>query len=260
MTVLTTFSGSINSISGVSPYNPDSNFTAGIFGPSLKCDALPDTNITSLEKIISNMKSSAPRGKPLSSNLTFVGVIPGISSNNSTQTLFDPNLPLNLDSDRSERSEPAATEIWIKLGTNKGFQYLSCALYNCSLTIQAETSLGHQNANITNVEYLEPVPWAEAILRDSDDGGNISLNHEKMSYQSIWMAMAQLLTGYFSEGRINSRLHQTTLLMASEFADFHQSVFGSSQELVGERTPLARLIEEASRNVTLNLLGSDHFL
>ncbi|KAG0126628.1 hypothetical protein HOY82DRAFT_627217 [Tuber indicum] len=141
-------------------------------------------------------------------------------------------------------------------------QAFSCELYNTFFTVNVTFRDSTQTLGIQKLEYLNPVSCAPLAPPVSN---RQPFAEWKASY-AVFAAMGDILVGNITKNRgsgfgglnpvsWDTRILQTTLIGSSDFASMN--ITNRPNDMY--TGPLARGIEELSRNITLSLLSSDTF-
>ena len=144
-------------------------------------------------------------------------------------------------------------------------QAFSCELYNTSFTMNVTFQNSRQMFGIQKLEYLSPVSCGPLFAPPPINNTHQPPEGWKASY-AVFAAMGDVLVGNITKNRgtgfesfspvsWDTKILQTALIGSSDFASMN--ITNRPNDVY--TGPLARGIEELSRNITLSLLSSDTF-
>ncbi|RPA94298.1 hypothetical protein L873DRAFT_1837705 [Choiromyces venosus 120613-1] len=248
------------SILPVQPPHPNSSYVYSFHGPSLRC--IPaDLRVTqAMQKTIDYDKSGRIRYAAIynpeikgDTCSIYIGLAYNTTTvQNQTYSICSPNGGGCMAGhvQKSNLNDPSYG------------QAFSCELYNTFFTVNVTFRNSVQRFGIQTLEHLTPVscvPLSPPVV------GRKPFAEWEASY-AVFAAMGDLLVGNITKLRSDgfegvapvswdTKILQTTLIGSQDFSGVNISGM-PSDVFTG---PLARGIEELSRNITLSLLSSDTF-
>jgi hypothetical protein len=263
---------------------PNSSYTLGFLGPSVRCEEANSTIATIIDNIRDADVRSNSIGDYVEDSNYYYAFVPDLTTNAGNSTT--PVLPVTQF--RLQQPQNASNQLWMAYsryvldseghhvldaqGNNtREDHYLVCQLYNASYSllisfeegVQTITNLGTQNLSV--VEYPDPnVPISEELL----------VQH---AYSAVFWAMTDLLVGFmgfFSTSttpptnftQLTTQLQYTSLVGSLDLDAFFDSnhpnnITVSDQRaqdiaLAGNKT-LDVLVEELGFNITTSFMTSD---
>lgn len=94
--------------------------------------------------------------------------------------------------------------------------YHVCTLYIASYAVNFAFENGAQST-ITNVTHLNRMAYVIA-LPDTIEMTTVGPQFQALTYQAVWMAVAQQLIGRFADNSLSTRIFQTPVVGSKEFA------------------------------------------
>jgi len=242
----------------INPPEPNSSYVYSFRGPSFRCmpadlRATQEIQQTINDDISGRIRYAAIYNPRIQSDTCsiYVGLAYNTTAQNGTYSMCSPNgggcIADHIQA--TNLSDP-----------NYG-QAFSCELYNTLFNMDVTFRDSRQMFGIQKLEYLNPIscmPLAPPGLHDRPP------DKWEASY-AVFAAMANVLVGNITKNRgsgfgfspvqWDTKLLQTTLIGSSDFTSMNITNLPKDR-FTG---PLARGIEELSRNITLSLLSSDAF-
>jgi len=242
----------------ITPLEPNSSYVYSFNGPSIRCMPADLRAMQDIQQTMNYDKSGRIRYAAIydpgilgDTCSIYVGLAYKTITQNGTYSLCSPNGGCMVDHVQET-----------KLDDPEYGQAFSCELYNTSFTMNVTFQNSRQMFGIQKLEYLNPVSCMPLTLPVSDSQPP---GEWKASY-TVFAAMGDMLIGNITKNRgsgfeefspvsWDTKILQTTLIGSSDFASMNitnrpNGVYSG---------PLARGIEELSRNITLSLLSSDSF-
>lgn len=257
------------------PYS-NASYSLDFYGPAVQCKAANESAGRMMYDFLSSSSEYCPTAD-LNSNdegAYYFGMVPG--RNQTTSKIYAVDLGQPSHPTVHNSSKPIAPELWFgrtttntgdsRLCTGRGgWKNFTCALYNASYSAEFVFNGGVQSTKLKNVEYLEPMKWYNGVPTvdsfDFSSYGNAP-QYAVMSYQAVWVALNQQLTGTLSSNPEGTRILQTPLIGSKDLGDWAYFNFGgdvppSIAFIAGNRT-LDVLIEEMAQNATLSLFSASY--
>jgi len=243
----------------IAPPEPNCSYVYSFHGPSFRCMPADLRATQEIQKTINYDKSGRIRYAAIynprirfDTCSIYVGLAYKTTAQNGTYSLCSP-YGGGCMADHVQEA---------KLNDPDYGQAFSCELYNTLFTMNVTFRDSRQMFGIQKLEYLNPIscaPLSPGTLHYQPPDG------WEASY-AVFAAMAGMLVGNLTMNRDSglgghspvpwdTKILQTTLIGSSDFTSMNITNL-PKDKFTG---PLARGIEELSRNITLSLLSSDTF-
>ncbi|KAL0262038.1 hypothetical protein SLS55_003473 [Diplodia seriata] len=146
--------------------------------------------------------------------------------------------------------------------------FVTCQLWNVSRTADIVTTNGVQSVHVTDTRFLNRFDQPFQPLYPTDVE-NDPFATKQVFYTAFFLGIAKHLLGFIGTTKIGdtvvadppASIQETVLTSSTEYVAMVQNIstYYYSSSMVGSGKPLAAMIEDLARNVSLNLMTREFF-